>query len=193
MKHWLACLSAFGLVVVAAICLSCAPARDVGNPFAQTIRAMQEEGSPVAAFMSAEKHLMRAQKLCHPPRADSEEVIVFGFSGPCTGDINAVINELESAPKDALVDPRAARMLSLLKVQRDRPQEFEAAQEAQFRQCMEPIMAHIKEEEAKVPCPGLVSNGKCTILMCGNVFDDCATFATSEQFNRWRASLKNSD
>jgi hypothetical protein len=132
--------------------------------------------------------------MCHPePESEDPETgaEIWSFGGgPCKGDINRIIRELEKIPDIELSNPYAAKELALLKVERDRPQDFEAAQEAKFRECVAPLIAHRKAAENRVPCPGTVRDGQCQVFECGNAYNECAPFATWEQMDRWWASAE---
>jgi len=135
--------------------------------------------------------------MCHPDEESTtigpdfvEETFNF-YPGPCKGDIKRIIGELERIPDLEHSNPGAAEEFALLKVERDSPQDFEAAQEAYYRKCVAPMIARRKAAENTVPCPGPVRDGKCEVLGCGNAYLDCAPFATSEQYGKWRASAEN--
>src|SRR5262245_51810539 len=121
--------------------------------------------------------------ICHPDGDSTtidpesgEETFNF-YPGPCKGDIKRIIAELEKIPDIGFSNPYAATELALLKVERDTPQDFEAAQEAYYRKCVAPTIARSREQSAT--------------WRCGNAYQQCAPFATSEQIEKWGASAEN--
>src|SRR5256885_1740960 len=84
---------------------------------------------------------------------------------PSTEAVKNAIRHLEAIPAESDVYARAARLLPLLRIKRDRPPDFPAAEEASFRSCMAKVEAD-QEAEAQIrPCRGIVDpkTGKCVI------------------------------
>jgi len=108
-----------------------------------------------------EQHYAAAIYVCqHDPRdsavglsPDSDCVL-----GP--GDFSRVIRHLEAIPKDSPVHEDAARALRLVKIPRDRPQDFKVAVKADYDKCFAEVAAQ---------------SGPGT---CGNAIDEeCSLFS----------------
>jgi hypothetical protein len=99
---------------------------------------------------------------------------------PSASDVMAAIHHLEVIPTDAPVHAKASDTLALLRVLRDRPRDFAAAEKASFRSCVARIRA---ADEAKRPCPGVMTqDGKCIIHRCGNgLAERCSPLARGER------------
>ena len=133
------------------------------------------------------QHYDQAMRLC---RAHTQSNY-----GQCSkDDLNALIHHLEVIPEDSPPFAQATDLLSLLRIQRDRPQDFEIAERSRFQKCMARVKAQGEVEARMRPCPGVVDplSGQCIIIRCGNTLRDaCAPFATNERYAQLEASLSD--
>jgi hypothetical protein len=121
-----------------------------------------------------EQHYVAAVYPCRHQVRRPEE-----FSAPDTDcvldsprDIARTIRHLEAIPKDSKLYPDAVRALTLVEIQRDRPNEFEAARDADFMQCLDRA-------------------DHTTLAECRNgLMDACDVFGLGQAINKLVASYK---
>ena len=96
-------------------------------------------------------------------------------------DVKVAIHHLEAIPAGTEFRGHAwtaEEMVPLLRLLRDRPQDFPVAADAMFWSCMARLEAAQEEEDQKPPCRGFVDpkTGKCVIRgRCGFGFvEECA-------------------
>lgn len=93
------------------------------------IAAAKEDRLKNFDSFTPEQHYAAAIYVCqHDP--NRPEVLTLSIDTDCVlraGDFSRVIRHLEAIPKDSPVHEDAARALRLVKIQRDHPQDFEAA------------------------------------------------------------------
>ena len=125
------------------------------------IAAAKEDRLKNFDSFTPEQHYAAAIYICqHDP--NRPEVLTLSIDTDCAlraGDFSRVIRHLEAIPKDSSVHEDAARALRLVKIQRDHPQDFEAAMKADYQKCFAEVAAR---------------SGPGT---CGNYIDDqCSLF-----------------
>ena len=147
--------------------------------------------------LTPREHYIRAILLCRgnqrSPRRCSK------------GDLKTVIHHLEAIPKDSRNYEDVADMLPLLRIQRDRPQDFDAAERAKFQECKTEVNAEIEKFKAwlKVrqeleapmrPCPGFIErDGRCVVMRCATWLyrRNCAPFASAQRYAELETPLSD--
>ncbi len=129
-----------------------------------------------------QQHYAAAIYVCQdPPRRDDEfDPNLHDCLLRSAGDFSRVIRHLEAIPKDSLLYADATRALRLVKVQRDRPQDFEADRVADSKQCLAETEARLRR---------LAPNG-----FCGNMlYDTCDIFDATNMgmTHSWHTSTED--
>jgi hypothetical protein len=115
---------------------------------------------------------------------------------PSTSDLKAAIHHLEAIPTGVSFGQGATELLPLLRLKRDRPQDFLSMEQARYLSCMASIRAkraELLEQVARErPCRHLLtSDGRCITAFCGTGLDEeCAPLAGSERLAQLRALLQ---
>jgi hypothetical protein len=113
---------------------------------------------------------------------------------PSASDVKAAIHHLEVIPAESPAHPMATDLLPLVRVLRDRPQDFAAEEHASFQRCVARIRAQeieMQAESLKRPCPGIMrEDGKCIIVGCDyGLIRQCAPLARAQHFSQVLAGL----
>lgn len=117
---------------------------------------------------------------------------------PSKEAVTTAIRHLEAIPPESDVYAQAAELLPLLRLKRDRPQDFPAVEEASYRSCIARSKAQEEEVREQVarerPCRHLLtSDGKCIYADLSHDTADtdprvtCAPLAGSERLAQLRA------
>jgi hypothetical protein len=122
------------------------------------------------------QHYSLALRLLHPRSG----------LAPSTSDMKAAIHHLEVIPAGDSFGQWATQLLPLLRLKRDRPQDFPAAEEAKYRSCMAKAKAQEAEVQGQVARESprrhlLTRDGRCVTVSCATGLSEaCAPLATVE-------------
>jgi hypothetical protein len=104
--------------------------------YLSAIEAQRDQPEDFESF-TPEQHYAAAINICHRPtrRTDGSEPHHHDCLLRSPAEFSHVIRHLGAIPKYSPMYKDAARVLRLVAIQRDHPQDLEAAREADFRQC----------------------------------------------------------
>jgi len=104
--------------------------------YLSAIEAQRDRPEDFESF-TPEQHYAAAINICHRPprRTDGSEPRHHDCLLRSPAEFSHIIRHLGAIPKDSPMYRDAARVLRLLEIQHDHPQDFEPAREADFRQC----------------------------------------------------------
>jgi len=159
------------------------------------------------ATLTPWEHYDWAMRLLHPRtkkvfRPGKDTYSMPWVAEPTTDDLKNAIRHLEAIPAESdvhvraaevlppAVYERAAKLLPLLRLQRDRPQDFLALEEARYRSCIAKATTEVYEQVARErPCRHqLTPDGKCVTSICTTGLSEaCAPLAGSERLAQLEA------
>jgi hypothetical protein len=137
--------------------------------YLSVIEAQRDRPENFQSF-TPEQHYAAAIYICQRPprRADEFEPVAHECLLRSPEDFSRVIRHLEAVPRDSRIYEDAARTLRPVEIQRDHPQDFEAAKGRYFQQC-------VADAEAQF-------HGKD---VCGNaIYEGCDLFGVTRSANR---------
>jgi hypothetical protein len=104
--------------------------------YLSVIEAQRDRPEDFESF-TAEQHYAAAINICHRPprRTDGSEPHHHECLLSSPEEFSHIIRHLGAIPKGSPVYKDASRALRRIAIQRDHPQDFEAAREADFHQC----------------------------------------------------------